>query len=439
MFGWTIRPRIFDNGISESYLSDMAAKGWYLRKLGYNAALFKKGAPAQVRYGVDVLAGERRKLDEKRDSRHIQEYLQICEEGGWQFVDCDKTFYVFVAKDEAASPLQTDPAAYRSTVFSQRKRSLLRLFLAFALLWPVLEKVLFFPHRFLAWEYGPMLWLESIFLTADILFRLGYMLWALIRERKTLSKGLVPEKAYGRWCVWLVFGMEAAMFAVMMAAWVQGMGIRKWLLPVFVLLTLPLMYITPDILEKLGWERLRCSRYASEWLGRAPVLALIALTPFATSGLMGNARAGSNQKPEAQPPWQPVVTAADFGWDGEEEYSSYAESFCAQSYERREGAEEEALRSVLYVSGMPVLLDLFYQKGPFASAWWNEEQEVQAQGRPDAGALGLTDALAWQTGTQRYHYLLRAEGRILYLMAGQELTESQLALAAGRLIALTPD
>ena len=261
MFGWTIRPRIFDNGISESYLSDMAAKGWYLRKLGY-----------------------------KRDSRHIQEYLQICEEGGWQFVDCDKTFYVFVAKDEAASPLQTDPTAYRSTVFSQRKRSLLRLFLAFALLWPVLEKVLFFPHRFLAWEYGPMLWLESIFLTADILFRLGYMLWALIRERKTLSKGLVPEKAYGRWCVWLVFGMEAAMFAVIMAAWVQGMGIRKWLLPVFVLPTLPLMYITPDILEKLGWERLRCSRYASEWLGRAPVLALIALTPFATSGLMGNAR-----------------------------------------------------------------------------------------------------------------------------------------------------
>ena len=70
MFGWTIRPRIFDNGISESYLSDMAAKGWYLRKLGYNAALFKKGAPAQARYGVDVLAGERRKLDEKRDSRH---------------------------------------------------------------------------------------------------------------------------------------------------------------------------------------------------------------------------------------------------------------------------------------------------------------------------------------------------------------------------------
>ena len=155
MLGWTIWPRLYENGISAEYLSEMAAKGWRLRRLYFNSALFRKSTPARLRYAIDVMDPERMKYDEQIDSGHIQEYIQLCRESGWQLVDSDSIFYVFAAEDETASPLQTDPAAYKSTLYRRRIRSLGWALLGGFLFFDVIKRVLMEPYCFLAWENGP--------------------------------------------------------------------------------------------------------------------------------------------------------------------------------------------------------------------------------------------------------------------------------------------
>lgn len=437
MFGWTIRPRLYGNGISAAYLSDMAAKGWYFRRLGFNVVLFKKGVPGNLRYAVDVMDQEHRKIDEKPDSPHIREYLRLCEESGWQFLDNAGALYVFAAKHEKAVPMQTDPAAYEKAVFSFRKGKLLQLLLSFVLLLVVVGNVLWNPHRYLTRKWGLSLWLESVLILGDILLRAGYVAWTLTREHKELSLGKIPEEAYGRRMVWLIFILEAGMVLLMATALCQIRGLRIWLgVPGFLLpfLLLPLLQ---EGLQKLGWNTLHFSKEGADWLGRLPILLFslgMGLMPFFPGP--GRGLADSPNQPPAG--WRPVVEAEDFGWEGEVTILHYESSVCAQSCEMWEGEGKEQLRSILYTSKIGALLDSFYKRGPIYDDWWNQRQEVWERTQLAAERLGIEEGMAWRTGSERWHYLLRAENQVLYLMTAQALSEEQLAMAAKKMCESAP-
>ena len=113
----------------------------------------------------------------------------------------------------------------------------------------------------------------------------------------------------------------------------------------------------------------------------------------------------------------------------------YSSSICANEYDMWEGTGREQLRSILYVSKIEALLDSFYQKGPEHSEWWNRSEKVEEQRELDSAWLGVEEGLAWKTKMDYWHYLLRVGDRVLYLRAGQELTDEQLALAAEKLVA----
>lgn len=442
MLGWTIRPRLYENGISAEYLSEMAAKGWRLKGLGFNFVFFKKSASARLRYAVDVITSERVKYDERISSSHVQEYIQFCEDSGWRLAGSDGTFYVFETADETAPPLQTDSAAYESTLYRQRKGSLGNLLLTALLLFVLMKEIFFAPHLILAWRNGPLIWLGGMLLFGSVFLRAVCVLQRIIREKQILSKGAIPGSRQSRWLVWLDFIVEWSAAGIVLTAAIRQFGGN---VPILLPLLLPVIFFGIMALESLQtalWKRFHWTRGEIKALTLLVIFSLNLLLRLGPDLLRDQ---GVLPEREAGPPegWQAVVTAADFGWDVEdgEPRVIWDESSLARMYEAWEGSGTTRLRTIWYASDISLLVNAFVEKGPSYTLgnytlgnWWNEENVSECV-ELDAGRLGADMALYWYTDSVSIgrQYLLRVGNSALFLSAGQELTEEQLRLAASRL------
>lgn len=119
----------FNLGRNESWLTDMAQKGFYLKKLGLIFAVFEKDAPRPIRYRMDYMA-------EPPSAEQLEIYISC----GWDYVTHNANFYVFSSETEGAE-LHTDPTEQAKTLESldlqMRKTTLfccLTILLAFALI-----------------------------------------------------------------------------------------------------------------------------------------------------------------------------------------------------------------------------------------------------------------------------------------------------------------
>ncbi|MEG2411463.1 MAG: DUF2812 domain-containing protein [Clostridium sp.] len=129
-------------GETESWFTDMAAKGLHLQSVGYYSAKFEKHGPKKMKYRIEVamnnddISGE-----------------QICfyREYGWEYVTCydgnntliPNKFYVFSSPEELnAHEIHTDPVEQSYTLKYLNKQLLFNALLA--LLWVVLFFVLVF-------------------------------------------------------------------------------------------------------------------------------------------------------------------------------------------------------------------------------------------------------------------------------------------------------
>ena len=121
MLNWTLRPRFLCDMVSSEYLQRMAQSGWQLKILGRSFLYFKKCPPETINYAVDVMSKDRLDSADSIHSPRVQEYLDMCRESGWDFVDGDGVFFVFSTKKEAI-PLQTDPEGYWNSIQSLRNR-----------------------------------------------------------------------------------------------------------------------------------------------------------------------------------------------------------------------------------------------------------------------------------------------------------------------------
>jgi hypothetical protein len=110
----------------ESWLSDMAGKGFFLYDLGAFLARFTKGDPKVVRYRLEP-AG--------KDPGYPNLDLKfLYEENGWRFVSPYKElFHVFMTEDAAAPELHTDPLVQSATL-KKMDHQLLFLSLAYLVL-----------------------------------------------------------------------------------------------------------------------------------------------------------------------------------------------------------------------------------------------------------------------------------------------------------------
>ncbi|MGM0792525.1 MAG: DUF2812 domain-containing protein [Bacillota bacterium] len=94
-------------GEHESWFTDMAEEGLFLKKMGIRFAKFAKGEPKKMRYRIDV------SFSKKISSEQIEMYS----ESGWDYVTTYNYFHVFSSPAELHAPeIHTDPAEQSYTL-----------------------------------------------------------------------------------------------------------------------------------------------------------------------------------------------------------------------------------------------------------------------------------------------------------------------------------
>lgn len=105
---YKLRPSDFWRiGEHESWFTDMAARGLYLKKMGIHFARFEEGEPRDMKYRIDV----------STTKRIPGEQIEMYGESGWDYVTSYGQFHVFSSPVEEDAPeLHTDPAEQSYTL-----------------------------------------------------------------------------------------------------------------------------------------------------------------------------------------------------------------------------------------------------------------------------------------------------------------------------------
>lgn len=94
-------------GEHECWFTDMANKGYHLKKMGLHFAKFEKGETKKTKYRIDV----------STNKKISPEQLQLYAESGWDYVTSYQYFHVFSSPNERnALELHTDPAEQAYTL-----------------------------------------------------------------------------------------------------------------------------------------------------------------------------------------------------------------------------------------------------------------------------------------------------------------------------------
>ncbi|MDD3073245.1 MAG: DUF2812 domain-containing protein [Eubacteriales bacterium] len=213
----------------ESWLGDMAARGWHFSRRGLLTAVFTRGEPEQVRYRCEIA---------KKSSPDFQDRVEFYRQGGWEYVASDGHLQIFRAPGDSAIPeIHTDPQEQAGTLRPLFWTCLRRLGAALLLLAAV-----FLPYSLLYGNYLTGLLLQGgladyalIILMASILVWMGLGVLAVFQKAKDLRQGrhLEHKKKYSKvlvskpaflLAVVLVFLFIAANFVVQVSK-------QKFILP----------------------------------------------------------------------------------------------------------------------------------------------------------------------------------------------------------------
>lgn len=171
-------------GRNESWLSDMASQGLYLKKFGRQFAYFEKDEPKQVKYRIDILNEE-----------PSGEQLEIYDHCGWNLAANNGKFYFFSSSEILKfTELHTDSAEQSYTLTDldkQLKKNLIVVFIAILLLISMIFGIYFIDSTpFLNMIKG--FFIQQMLLVAVEL----YVLYSVIRNytaihtlKKSLSEG----------------------------------------------------------------------------------------------------------------------------------------------------------------------------------------------------------------------------------------------------------
>lgn len=118
-----LHPKEFALGETEKYYSDMAGKGWELADRGIIFSKFRKTAPQQMRYRVEVVAP-----NQLHEGTLPEEQIAIYDECGWEYVTGSGYIHVFRAPVGSAAPeFYLEPEQQAATLKCLRKNQLIAL------------------------------------------------------------------------------------------------------------------------------------------------------------------------------------------------------------------------------------------------------------------------------------------------------------------------
>ena len=182
----------------ESWLSEMAQKGWMLEQDGILLGFFTFSAcrPQKMRYRLDA-AQKQPSLWAEDDGRPRPEELELNEAYDWEYVDHYGDFYIYRSASADTREMHTDPELHAMTLNAVKSRRRVALFQTFffLVLYPVL---LWWPRRISVIHFvlGCGTWLALCFVLLALLIVAG-ALWelaALSRYQKKLRGQEVRQK-----------------------------------------------------------------------------------------------------------------------------------------------------------------------------------------------------------------------------------------------------
>lgn len=430
MLGWTIR-YTRNYRVSTQYLEEMAAKGWMLKIYGQSIMIFKKCEPRKLRFAIDYMSKERYQIRENRKSPHVQEYLDLCTESGWDFVDGDGYVYIFCTKDESAVPLQTDAQTYLDSVQWRKKGRLMALVFAaimFAILYafPLVKNY----SQLLLVEGSSVFYVMVGFVMATLIAEItefGLILW---RESCILEGGQLPDtdpsSRRGQWERWILPIVWVGVYGAIM--FFSGYR-RVWGL-VILLAYYFFMKIIGAVIHHMAWNHFRGAYYIKE-----QVLFLTVGMLFVTM-LWSVGQVPQKERPTTDPSivleqnWEPPIVMTDLDRESHPDRvtKEVKGSRKARAYYYREGLGKDYMSYTIYVSGneAAVMMQMIEDEA------YKNLEEI----RLDALALGLDEAITWaeSDGTLRKTIWCRSGNYVMKIYTGFTLTEEQLKTVAERFL-----
>ena len=104
----------------ESWLTDMAAQGLFVEKLGRTLARFRRDLPQTVRYRLTAARLKGSWLDIV-PSEPLSTEKALYAEYGWEFICSQQEFFLYACQDPQAPELHTDPAVQALSLKMARK------------------------------------------------------------------------------------------------------------------------------------------------------------------------------------------------------------------------------------------------------------------------------------------------------------------------------
>lgn len=111
----------YDIEAMESWLSDMAARGYQLSRDGFffGFGIFEKTEPRSLRYRLEA---SKRTSDSFNEYAPGEEARELMEDCGWRYVAARGNFHIYATDDPNATELHTDPEVQAITLDTVRKK-----------------------------------------------------------------------------------------------------------------------------------------------------------------------------------------------------------------------------------------------------------------------------------------------------------------------------
>jgi len=179
---------------TESWLSDMAKKGFLLSKDGFFAglAIFEKAKPCTIRYRLEPISKKSGILIEN-ENEPTDEAIELNESYGWTYIASRGQFHIYASNQMHARELNTDPTVQAIALDMVKKKERTNMIISF--FWLLLYPILFLRGNLLLLAVHIGVWwtLLSALLLFWILWRSFVRFLYLKKLKKRLSLGEMPN------------------------------------------------------------------------------------------------------------------------------------------------------------------------------------------------------------------------------------------------------
>ena len=266
-----------------THLSDMAAKGWVLEKIGGWNWRYRRTEPQKLRFSLAFFPAASQ--FDSVPSEGLETYRDYCAAAGWQLAAESAQVQIFYTEDENAVPIETDPAVELSNIRRCVKKGFLGSY--WALLVLSLFQILF--QLCQIWT-DPVETLSSTasrstvlnWLPLDVLIiveRVRYYRWQRKAQAAAEAGSPLPDLRSIRWLGILVMVWAGVIVLWLLASYWQFRGM-------FLLMVGMLLYMGLLILLANGAKAAAKHLRAPRWVNIAATFGIIiALTVGGMAGM----------------------------------------------------------------------------------------------------------------------------------------------------------